>query len=289
MGAPNDFYITLPSNVPSKFHENKTSHFFTELPQPIELNKENWEVALVEIDYPRSWYNVQQKACKVTLSKFIHDDSTVMYKQHIILKHGYYIEKREILREIKESKNPIFETTIMYDDVSRKTNIKLAQRESIAISKSLSNMIGFLEPVKENHWSFNTFKVQNTDYKTVLINDETIIEPEDVLQPLKAKKISAQKAFDLSSGLNSIYVYSNVIEDCVVGNAVVPLLRTVLVSGNYGDLVQKIFIHPHYLPISQNRINDIEISLRDDQGSLIPFEFGKVLIKLHFRKKRILI
>ena len=83
------------------------------------------------------------------------------------------------------------------------------------------------------------------------------------------------------------FCYS-IVDDCVVGNTVAPLLRTVLVEGNYGDFVQKTYIHPHYLPISYNRINDIEISLRDDLGNLIPFEFGKVLVKLHFRRKRIL-
>lgn len=288
MSALNDFYVTLPSNVTSKVHNNKTSHFFTELPKPIELDKESWEVALVEIDYPRSWYNVQQNAYKVTFSKFLVDNSTVMYKQPIVLKHGYYIEEREILREIEETKNPTFKTRISYDNVSRKTFIRLADRESITISKPLSQMIGFLDFVDERHWSFNTFHMGNTYYKTTIINDKTVVPPEDVLQPLKNEKVYAQKAFDLSSGLHSIYIYSNIVDDCVVGNTVAPLLRTVLVEGNYGDFVQKTYIHPHYLPISYNRINDIEISLRDDLGNLIPFEFGKVLVKLHFRRKRIL-
>lgn len=289
MSRLNDFYLTLPSNVSSKFHDNKTSHFYTELPKPIEFKKNNWEVALVEIDYPRSWYNVQARDCKVTLSKFLIDDPTKLYRQHIFLKPGYYIAEKEIIRDINEQKNSFFKTNIQYDDVSRKTVVKVSERESINISKPLSNMIGFLEQLKERHYTFTAFMSGNTKYKAVDIDEDTSLPQETILQPHRPKKLCASKAFDLSNGLNSIYVYSNIIEDCVVGNSLVPLLRTVLISGNYGDLIQKTFIHPHYLPISQNHIKDIEISLRDDRGNLIPFEFGKVLVKLHFRRKRILI
>lgn len=50
-----DFYLTLPSNVYGA--NNITSNYQTELPQTLDLPGQ-WEVALTEILYPYSWYNV---------------------------------------------------------------------------------------------------------------------------------------------------------------------------------------------------------------------------------------
>ena len=54
-----------------------------------------------------------------------------------------------------------------------------------------------------------------------------------------------------------------------------------MVYGAYGEFIQRIFIHPHYLSITLENIRDIEISLRDDKGGLIPFKLGKAIVKLH--------
>ncbi len=52
-----DFYITLPSNASaSLFPGNKISNFTTKLPRPIDLDERKWEVALVSISFPHSWY-----------------------------------------------------------------------------------------------------------------------------------------------------------------------------------------------------------------------------------------
>ena len=47
------FYITLPSGGEG----NKTSSFTVNLPYEVDLHGE-WEVALVDVIYPTSWYNV---------------------------------------------------------------------------------------------------------------------------------------------------------------------------------------------------------------------------------------
>ena len=43
----------------STFHDNKTSNFKVNLPKPLELDPTKWEVALSEIQFPHSWYNIQ--------------------------------------------------------------------------------------------------------------------------------------------------------------------------------------------------------------------------------------
>ena len=86
--ANEGFYLILPSNVISNRHKNKTSHFYTDLPIPLELDKDKWEVALVEIDFPRSWNNVVRNRSRITLSRV--DAKGKIFKQIFPLKSGHY-------------------------------------------------------------------------------------------------------------------------------------------------------------------------------------------------------
>ena len=56
--ALSQFYVTLPSTSSAQYYpENKLSSYITRLNKPIRLTGE-WEVSLVEMNYPRTWYNV---------------------------------------------------------------------------------------------------------------------------------------------------------------------------------------------------------------------------------------
>ena len=58
----NAFYLTLPSEASMNVFPNNTlSIYITRLPRPIELMG-RWEVGLVEIQYPHTWYNVSEDA-----------------------------------------------------------------------------------------------------------------------------------------------------------------------------------------------------------------------------------
>ncbi len=40
---------------------------------------------------------------------------------------------------------------------------------------------------------------------------------------------------------------------------------------------------PYYASVSKSLITDISVELKDDQNHEIPFSYGKVVVKLHFR------
>ena len=54
MSSRSNFYVTLPSNGSSQFYKNTASSFRNHLADPLELDGQ-WEVALVEMQYPLSW------------------------------------------------------------------------------------------------------------------------------------------------------------------------------------------------------------------------------------------
>ena len=58
MNTENEFQLTLPSKASITFApDNKPANYTTTLPSPISLEGE-WEVALIDIQYPHNWMNI---------------------------------------------------------------------------------------------------------------------------------------------------------------------------------------------------------------------------------------
>ncbi len=49
-------------------------------------------------------------------------------------------------------------------------------------------------------------------------------------------------------------------------------------------ILKNLFDIPHYIPIANNNLENIEIDIRSYQGNSIQFQAGKGVVKLHFRK-----
>ena len=65
-----------------------------------------------------------------------------------------------------------------------------------------------------------------------------------------------------------------------------PILRLVQVPSrsNFGRQVVIPYASPHYNPVAVNEFETITINVKDDTDSLIPFQFGRTQVKLHFRR-----
>ena len=93
---------------------------------------------------------------------------------------------------------------------------------------------------------------------------------------------------DLTAGLTTLYVHCSIVEPQVVGNCRSELLRTIPIDSThaFGDTVHELFTSPHYVSVLRRCFDQIHIEIRTDAGELVPFEHGKVVVKLHFRKAR---
>ena len=72
----------------------------------------------------------------------------------------------------------------------------------------------------------------------------------------------------------------------MVGDAQVPLLRIVPVEGRDGEMITRVLDPIQYCPLLQRRSQTVEIDIRDDTGSIVPFERGRVVATLHCRKRK---
>lgn len=274
----------MPSNVKSPHIPNKTSHFYTKLPVPIELDKDKYEVALVQFIFPVSWYNIGHRRGNYAFFK-VGPTTNSFYKQTHTLQKGYYASGLDLITKINESRHDMFKSYFEYDELARKAVVNIYEDEGIIVSSELSNALGFLVRIRyidvpNFSGRRQTIPLKGTEVPTPFPTSGTSENPK------KFHKIFADQSFNLQSTISSIFVYTDIVDNVIVGDSLSPLLRNVVVNGTFGDIIEREFYNPFYKNLNKGRIEEIEISLRDDTGNLIPFEFGKTLLRLHFRLKK---
>ena len=94
----------------------------------------------------------------------------------------------------------------------------------------------------------------------------------------------AEKAYDVNAGINSLYVYCDILEHVPVGDTKAPLLRIVNAGGSSHEVVHLAFDKPRYSPLQKKNFDSIEIDIRDCFGDAIPFVSGQVVVILEFNR-----
>ena len=248
----NDFYLTLPSNSSMDVYpDNTLNHYQTKLPHRIELEG-RWEVALVEIQYPHNWYNVP-KDCDRQMSIAHNPVAAVTETGYFHIPPGYY--KPEALLEriktmAKMTANRVEEDIIEleYDEVDQ-TYVADLRGYVLDVGMHVSSLLGL---------------------------DHSFFPP----GPHRG-----HTAIDIDP-IQSLYVYSDLIESRIVGDVSAPLLRIVPVLGKHGETVMKSYENVHYIPIQRRSFETVEIDIRDRTGKKVPFERGTLNVTLHFRRRR---
>lgn len=248
------FYLTLLSNSSMEyFPENTSTLFSTKLPKSIILDGA-WTVGIVEFQYPCTMYTVQDHENVVYISKTMvmpneEKPSLVYYKAHIPATN--YDSINHILTALNNIKEKI---KFRHDEVSNFVNVSIMDEsiKSLTFSPNLSLQLGF-EPYRN----------------------------------LVEKGLGKYPA-NLHLGLPSqLFVYCDIIEPQIVGDVMTPLLRIIPIDTSkyvYGANKMHVFSPPHYMPVMRREFHTIEVDIRSSTGQKIPFQFGTVCVKLHFRK-----
>ncbi len=285
-----DFQVTLPSNSSHTiFPSNRPQSFKTRLAIPLELHG-TWQVAIMEIQYPRDWFNLQHGA----MIDFIEGLSTEagkektgewfeMYNQavkenmkaksvnvwHVSINQGNYASPSALGERIVSKCKSEYKITVQgdlleegpdlpiefkYDAVEGKSCFEASRLVmSFAKDSPLLKMLGIVPKSENAQYTFGKLPLRST-------------KP-PYMQPWA-----------------SIYVYTDVIQPQLVGDSLVPLIGVVPVIGKEIQESHWCFNPPFYLPLSRSYISNIEIELKTDTGELLPIQKGKVICRLHFRK-----
>ena len=98
------------------------------------------------------------------------------------------------------------------------------------------------------------------------------------------KSIRSREPVDLDARQRLMFVYTDIIEDQVVGHKSVKLLRLLNTEGEYSRYTRVEFNPIQYIKVCKSKIQDININLKDITNSNFEFHTGQVVIKLHFKK-----
>ena len=91
---------------------------------------------------------------------------------------------------------------------------------------------------------------------------------------------------NMNKGFDTIYIYTNFVEYHIVGDIMAPLLRSLPVHGTQGAAISDRFNNIHYVSLLLKKFGTIEIDIREDTGRRVPFEYGRVTVTLHIRRRR---
>jgi hypothetical protein len=199
------FYITLPSDSSANYYpDNTIARFVTKLPERIRLEGE-YEVALAEIIYPHTWYNVDNEDEKYWVATLGVGRNRM---QTVYLPSGYYESGSDIATVLNREFSPLVQDVKVEFSYSESID-----RFSLSVQARGSQIFGMSEDLQ---------RYMGFDLSTIS------------LDPVSFGTM-AKQAFDVNRGLNLLYVYCDVATHTIVGDTNTPLLRTCNVTGKHGN------------------------------------------------------
>jgi hypothetical protein len=265
------FCMILPSNASMEIHaDNTISNFVTGLSQAVELVGSGWEVALTEIIFPNSQYTIgPDESISLTYVYTNSNKAQVIYRRS--LQEGFYQTVEELIEHIRE---------LLVDGWE---SVKGAVESRFGIDPH-----SILITIEYNKRT-NKITVKTTDCSFVL-------KLSPLLADMLGLKILTKPSLDmlalqwtgdyvdLKRGRHALYVYCSLVQDTVVGDKRVPLLRALTMSGDRDGLTRESITEPIYIPLRTLCFNSIEINLRTETGKSPSFTSGHSIVTLHFRR-----
>lgn len=290
-----DIYFTLPCNVTCDYHKNSLGDYITPLPHTVELDGQ-WEVALVELTFNKSWYNIwseQQVGIQLedlTFKRYVKEDT---------ISPGRYTDV-ELVRRVnqllavhanetmpgKDAKTG--EPLLIRKPIESLSNMRITQAPRIqlnSLTRKVTISIGkdtdgcnIMPVLGEEITSLLGFEAKDLELKSIVVDKNG------------EKQLVASRAFDFEAGIYAIYVYSDIVKPNYVGDKSVQCLRVCSIPSDkkFGDTCTIAYSNPCYYPLSSKRFKDIRITLKDKTNTEIPFKFGETFVKLHLRRKNAL-
>ena len=247
------------------YPNNTLTQYTTRLANAISLSGD-WEVGLVEIHYQHSWQNLDDIEGRFIYTQLVPVSGAppAYIRQLLQLSPGNYDSIENLVRAINDCIKEVVNEhdldeypTFSYNPITKRLNGDINDGAELHLSPALCAILG-------------------------------IDKSQNPIKPLNCKSYplrwTSSQACDINRGFSSMYVYCDALEHVPVGDTKAPLLRIVRISDRSGDIVHTIYEKPLYIPLQQKNFDSIQIDIRSDFGKPIPFDYGKVIVTLHFRR-----
>lgn len=241
----NHFFVTLPSDSSAAYYPNNTVARFVTKLPETIRLEGRYEMALAEIIYPHTWHNVEG-------DNWIAFDYEVAMSEKVHIPPGYYEDGTALVDRLNQA--PALNNGAIFS-FNRTTgrftlNFRSSTNCTFVMSEDLQRYTGLEPPLHTESFS-----------------------------------VTSKQDFNPDRGMNLMYVYCDVASHSIVGDTKAPLLRVCNVTGKHGNIVRHTYFQPHYVPVGRQEFDTIEIGIYNEVGKPMPFQYGKSVITLHFRRK----
>lgn len=254
------FYIVLPSNIKSS-KDAKIGNYTTQLTSKLDLGK-GWLVGLCEVQYTNSWFNLRNKSHV----RIINATSGHGVTPWTGVPAGRYLTIHELIDAIEsvsfpeikdESEIPKLVPNIRSNVLSCKPGRTNGSSTILEFGEELAQLLG----------THNGFRCcEQVDGSAHHIANGT---------------------YDMTGGIDGLYIWSDVVEFSMVGDGQGQLLRIVKAKdAAFGERVDIMYDKPYYRPVFRNEISSIEVDVKDGAGERLDFKFGRLEIVLHFIRQQ---
>jgi len=316
-------YLTLPSSASLDLYpDNTLARYKVELGSELHLDKNEYEIGLVEFQLNANIFNIEKDYEVMTLLRSVEDVEQIAR----VIREGKAEMKYENLKrtmyQMPEAKYIGDSEHIDYEKEGPPTrNFRVAIMNNIDyysckiyISKGYySNMRTIIDVINKslrNNIVTTDLRfilddaVEGMCYKVELIstygmpistNDRMFIYPSAWFDygTTSWKKsdydFQLKYIFDYKRMIDApliAYVYMDIVEHQFIGNVKAQVIRAVHLRDGLGSY-SVIYENPHYVNLNTSEIKTISVYIRDTQGDLIQFDRGSLSIKCHIRKKTI--
>ena len=237
------FFLTLPSNSCLDIFPSNTVANF-KVKLPESISLTgDWEVALVEIQYAHTWSTIRQGVQQTFIYNVENKQNTA------IVDSGHYDSVSDLVKNLNSCivKDAQSKIQFTYNKRTRKVTVDVKKHANIWFTGDIAAALGFDQDC----------------YIT--------------------RKTTSPYTADINARFSSMFVYCNLVNDQIVGDKKVPLLRAVQIEGKYGDTIRKTYQNPLYTPVGMKQFETLEVYLTDESGRRVPFEYGRSICTLHLR------
>ena len=305
--SEDEFQITIPSNSSENNIPNNTpSHFYTMLAVPKQLDGD-WEVAVMEIHYPHTWYNVIKDEY---IGILIHPRQIDKHPDYD-LKEATHFLKRQMDQTIDfyESDAPDLKKKIVENELYKsessvgmivkipcgfyRTPVELISTINHGIDEAFGEMNQERNHIIEFKLSYDKMarllKIErrNIDRVQFLVSNEKLREMLGIPETHKSflpERDPSMKA--VVHDFSAIYIYSDIAKYQLVGDTHSTLLGVVPVTGEDGSQQHWQFSPPYYIPVNKKSFQSFDIRLCNEYGEKIPFQPGGfTLCRLNTRRR----
>ena len=304
--AEYEYQLTLPSNASGDmFPGNRPDHYITKFQTELNLVGE-WEVALMDIQYPYNWANVKTMVFAVVCSYKPSGDTASLIQKACDQSYAeaYSIWDTETKRlgdllkaiDYKWLKSAVFSKFIVIPEGFYPSAEYIGQLVVEKFKRFMPNelnsieLISHYDPVTKElafgSKGLSTFHFATMDSTLgVVIGQPADVQIKDVVFYEPPKGLTRKCHLQTHP---SMYIYTDLIKWQNVGDKMAPLLGVLPVQGFPGEQVYWSFNPPFYIPIQHDSpVATAEIRICTENGDPFPFSpAGTVVCRLHMRRKR---